>query len=102
MQARKFIAFYCPTCHILNVAIHWRDKHKTKKIEMKKNNKLEIIGFILLAIGVIWKVLGKFTENEIIAEYSSYFEILFFLGLAIWAFGLMKKQSKQKENKQNE
>ena len=82
------------TNHTQTVAIHWRDKHKTKKIE--------IIGFILLAIGVIWKVLGKFTENEIIAEYSSYFEILFFLGLAIWAFGLMKKQSKQKENKQNE
>jgi len=60
-----------------------------------------IIGFILLVIGAIWKVSGKYTENEIIEEYSSYFEVIFFLGLAIWAFGLMKKQSKQKESKQN-
>ncbi len=64
---------------------------------MTKYNKLEIIGFVLLVIGAIWKVLEKVVDNELILKFSSYAQIIFFLGLFLWALGHMQKEKINKK-----
>lgn len=64
---------------------------------MKKYNKLEIIGFVLLVIGAIWKVLEKVIDNELILKFSSYAQMIFFLGLFLWTLGHMQKEKIKKK-----
>ncbi|WP_157483826.1 hypothetical protein [Maribacter hydrothermalis] len=55
---------------------------------MEKNNKLEIIGFALMAIGGLFWLSEKFSVIEALNSVYSWANILLSLGLAIWVFGL--------------
>jgi hypothetical protein len=72
---------------------------------MKKQNKLEIVGFIILAIGGILFLIHKFLKVEFLNPIMEFKEIILYSGLAIWALGLMQKENikRQKSNrKENE
>ncbi|MGI9525997.1 MAG: hypothetical protein ACR2MS_02685 [Weeksellaceae bacterium] len=65
-------------------------------------NKLEIVGFVLMAIGVLFWLSEKY---YIIAELNSVYswaKIILYLGLAIWAFGLMRKEFEKKTQKEGD
>lgn len=70
---------------------------------MKKQNKLEIIGFIILAIGGILFLIDKFLEVEFLIPVMEFREIILYSGLAIWALGLMQKENlkRKKTTKEN-
>jgi len=66
---------------------------------MKNQNKLEIIGFIILVIGGILFLIEKFLELEILKPIIEFKEIILYSGLGIWALGLMQKDYlKRKKN----
>lgn len=66
---------------------------------MKNQNKIEIIGFIILAIGGILFPIEKFLELEILNPIIEFKEIILYSGLGIWAIGLMQKENlKRKKN----
>ena len=72
---------------------------------MKKQNKLEIIGFIILAIGGILFLVEKFLKVEFLNPIMEFKQIILYSGLAIWAFGLMQKENikrKKSTEKENE
>lgn len=72
---------------------------------MKKQNKLEIIGFIILAIGGILFLIDKFLKMEFLNPTIEFKEIILYSGLAIWALGLMQKENIKRKNstrKENE
>ena len=60
---------------------------------MKKQNKLETIGIVVLAIGGILFLIDKFLKVEFLNPIMEFREIILFSGLAIWAFGLMQKEN---------
>lgn len=67
---------------------------------MKKYNKLEIIGFVILIIGFILYITSQYIEIKIISENEKNFQLAIPVGLLIWALGYMKKEKEQKETKQ--
>jgi hypothetical protein len=72
---------------------------------MKKQNKLETIGIIILAIGGILFVLDKFLKVVLLNPILEFKEIILYSGLAIWALGLMQKENlkrKKSIKKENE
>ena len=69
---------------------------------MEKMNKLELIGVVLLAVGGLFWVSEKFYFIAELNSAYSWARIVFYLGLAIWAFGLMKKEADKKKQKENE
>lgn len=64
---------------------------------MKNQNKLEIIGFIILAIGGILFLIDEYLNLEFLNPIMDFREIILYSGLAIWAFGLMKKENQKKK-----
>jgi len=66
---------------------------------MKKYNKLEITGFALLLIGGLSFLSEKFFVVESLISIYSFGRIILYLGLAIWAFGVMKKEKAKKNQK---
>jgi cytosine/uracil/thiamine/allantoin permease len=69
---------------------------------MEKNNKLEIIGFALMAIGGLFWLSEKFYVIEELNSIYSWARIVLYLGLAVWAFGLMKKEAEKKKQKESD
>jgi vacuolar-type H+-ATPase subunit I/STV1 len=73
---------------------------------MKKYNKLEIIGFVLLIIGALFWLSENYFVVESLESIYSYGRILFWLGLAVWAIGYMPKEKakrdKEKSNSENQ
>lgn len=59
---------------------------------MKKQNKLEIIGIIILAVGGILFLIDKFLDIEFLNSAIEFTEIILYSGLGIWALGLMQKE----------
>ncbi|SHG70043.1 hypothetical protein SAMN05444483_12313 [Salegentibacter echinorum] len=59
---------------------------------MKKQNKLEIIGLIILAVGGTLFLTDKFLDIEFLNSAIEFTEIILYSGLGIWALGLMQKE----------
>jgi len=66
---------------------------------MKKYNKLEIIGFVILMIGFILYIASPHIDIKDIYGNEKIFQIVIPIGLLIWALGHMKKEKEQKEKK---
>jgi len=64
---------------------------------MKKNNKLEIIGFTLFITGVLSFVSEKYFMIESLSTIYNYGNILLSLGVAIWALGYWRKEKTAKD-----
>ena len=62
---------------------------------MKNQNKLEIIGFIILAIGGVLFLIDNFLNLEFLDPILEFREIILYFGLAIWALGLMQNEEKE-------
>ncbi|MCH2224887.1 MAG: hypothetical protein MK066_08975 [Crocinitomicaceae bacterium] len=62
---------------------------------MKKQNKLETIGVIVLAIGGILFLINKLSKIVFLTPIMEFKEIILFSGLAIWALGSMQKENKK-------
>ena len=80
-------------------------KALNKKNNMKKQNKLELIGIIILTIGGILFLIDKFLTIEFLNSVIEFREIILYSGLGIWALGLMQKESlkrKKSTGKENE
>ncbi len=69
---------------------------------MQKKNKLEIIGFALMVIGVFFWLSKKYYVIESLNSIYGWLDIILPLGLAIWALGYMKKEGLKKKQKQSE
>jgi lipoprotein signal peptidase len=69
---------------------------------MEKKNKLEIIGFALMAIGALGWLSNKFYRIEELHSIYGLFDVILPLGLAIWAFGYMKQEALKKKQKESE
>lgn len=67
---------------------------------MKKMNKLEIIGVVLMAIGGLFWLSEKYYILEQLSSFYSWARIILYLGLAIWAFGLMQKEAEKRKQKE--
>ncbi|WP_024771821.1 hypothetical protein [Aquimarina macrocephali] len=65
---------------------------------MKNQNKLEIIGFIILVIGGVLFLIDNFLNLEFLDPILEVREIILYFGLAIWALGLMKKENLKRKN----
>lgn len=65
---------------------------------MKKYNKLELIGFIILVIGTIIWVSEASLRLDLLTPFYAYGQIMFWIGMLIWSFGYMQ-QEKAKQNK---
>lgn len=65
---------------------------------MKNQNKLEIIGFIILAIGGVLFLIDNFLNLEFLDPILEFREIILYFGLAIWALGLMQKENLKRKN----
>ena len=65
---------------------------------MKNKNKLEIIGIILLTFGGILFLIEKFSELEFLNPIMEFREIILYLGLGIWALGLMRNENIKRKN----
>ena len=63
---------------------------------MTTYNKLEIIGFALLLIGAIFWISEKMFVIESVVVMYEYAQIVFWLGLSIWALGYMQKEATEK------
>lgn len=63
---------------------------------MKKYNKLEIIGFIILMIGFVLYIGKPYINIKIISENEKIFQFAISIGLLIWSLGHMKKEKEQK------
>ncbi|CAG2533460.1 hypothetical protein MAR621_03662 [Maribacter dokdonensis] len=66
---------------------------------MEKNNKLEIIGFVLMVIGGLFWLSKKYYAVEALNTIYGWVDIILPLGLAIWAIGYMKKEGLKKKQK---
>jgi hypothetical protein len=64
---------------------------------MEKNNKLEIFGFGLMVIGVLFWISEKYYFIETLNSVYDWFNIILPIGLLIWALGYMKKESINKK-----
>jgi cytosine/uracil/thiamine/allantoin permease len=64
-----------------------------------KSNKLEIIGFIIMAIGAILMMTQKLNKIEALTKLFEFNEIILYAGLAIWAIGLIKRDNDKKKKK---
>jgi len=62
---------------------------------MKKQNKLEIIGFIIMIVGFILYIFNIYINIDFITENEKIFQIAVPLGLLIWSLGHMKKEKEQ-------
>ena len=69
---------------------------------MEKNNKMEIIGLVLMTIGGLFWLSEKYYIIEQLNSIYSWARIVLFLGLAIWAFGLMKKEDEKRKQKETD
>lgn len=69
---------------------------------MEKMNKLEIIGFVIMAIGGLFWLSEKYYVIEELNSIYSWVRIVLYLGLAIWAFGLMRKEFEKKKQKESD
>ena len=80
------------------------DKHlieiNDKKKQMKKTNKLEVIGVALMAIGGLFWLSEKYYILEELNSFYSWARIILYSGLAIWAFGLMQKEAEKRKQKE--
>ncbi|WP_106793270.1 hypothetical protein [Aquimarina sp. Aq78] len=65
---------------------------------MKNQNILEIIGFIVLAIGGVLFLIDNFLNLEFLDPILEFREIILYFGLAIWALGLMQKENLKRKN----
>ena len=66
---------------------------------MKLNSKMEIIGFVLMAIGGLFWFSKEYYVIEQLNSIYSWARILFFSGLAIWALGFAKREAEKKKEK---
>jgi len=69
---------------------------------MKKYNKLELIGFIILMIGFILYIIGSFVEIPFISAFKNKLLFTVSLGLLLWSLGHMKREKEQREKEQKE
>lgn len=69
---------------------------------MEKNNKMEIIGLVLMTLGGLFWLSEKYYIIEQLNSIYSWARIVLFLGLAIWAFGLMKKEDEKRKQKETD
>jgi cytosine/uracil/thiamine/allantoin permease len=69
---------------------------------MEKNNKMEIIGLVLMTIGGLFWLSEKYYIIEQLNSIYSWARIVLFLGLAIWALGLMKKEDEKRKQKETD
>lgn len=93
------------TSHIPDRWQTFDSKALNKKNNMKKQNKLELIGIIILTIGGILFLIDKFLTIEFLNSVTEFREIILYSGLGIWALGLMQKESlkrKKSTGKENE
>ena len=67
---------------------------------MKKANKLELIGFIIMAIGAILMMTEKLNNVGALIKLFEFNEIILYAGLAIWAIGLIKRDNDKKKAKE--
>lgn len=65
---------------------------------MKKHNKLEIIGFIILGIGAILWVSESSLKIDFLSPFYPFGQIMFWLGMLIWSFGYMHQQNIDKKD----
>ena len=61
---------------------------------MKKNNSLERMGMVLMVVGGLFGLSKKYYYFEKLNGLYEWAKIIFLIGIAIWAFGLMKKNKK--------
>lgn len=65
---------------------------------MKKYNKAEIIGFILLVLGAFFWFSEERFPIEVLSPIYPIGQFVLWIGLLIWALGYMKKEkAAQKE-----
>ena len=69
---------------------------------MEKNNKMEFIGLVLMTIGGLFWLSEKYYIIEQLNSIYSWARIVLFLGLAIWALGLMKKEDEKRKQKETD
>lgn len=69
---------------------------------MEKNNKMEIIGLVLMTLGGLFWLSEKYYIIEQLNSIYSWARIVLFLGLAIWALGLMKKEDEKRKQKETD
>jgi|AntRauTorckE5430_2_1112549.scaffolds.fasta_scaffold100078_1 hypothetical protein len=69
---------------------------------MTTYNKLEIIGFALLLIGAIFWISEKMLVIESLTVIYEYTQIVFWVGLFIWALGHMQKEAAEKDEQPKE
>ena len=69
---------------------------------MEKNNKMEIIGLVLMTIGGLFWLSEKYYIIEQLNSIYSWARIVLFLGLAIWALGRMKKEDEKRKQKETD
>ena len=60
---------------------------------MHKYNKAEIIGFVLLVIGTILWVSEEYFAIETLSFINKIGQMVFWVGLLIWALGYMKREN---------
>lgn len=63
---------------------------------MKNNNSIEVIGLIVLIIGTLLWFSKDFYIIDVLSPIYSYGQILFWLGLLVWAVGYMLKKNNKK------
>jgi predicted thioredoxin/glutaredoxin len=69
---------------------------------MNTYNKLEIIGFALLLIRAIFWISERMFVIESLTSIYEYAQIVFWLGLFIWALGYMQKEGAEKDEQPKE
>jgi cytosine/uracil/thiamine/allantoin permease len=69
---------------------------------MEKNNKMEFIGLVLMTLGGLFWLSEKYYIIEQLNSIYSWARIVLFLGLAIWALGLMKKEDEKRKQKETD
>jgi len=73
-------------------------KRSEQENNMKKQNKLETIGIIILTFGGILFLIDKFLNIEFLNSVMEFKEIILYSGLGIWALGLMHKENLKRQN----
>jgi len=66
---------------------------------MKRITLTEKISLVVVTIGLIFQFMNDdLFGNDPIPEITKYHQILFWGGILIWAFGYMKRSTKQKQD----
>jgi hypothetical protein len=59
---------------------------------MKKYNRLEIIGFVLLVMGTLFWLSEEYFLIESLQSVYTIAQFVFWIGLFLWALGYMRRE----------